>query len=793
MINEFEFTLNGIADGVRYKYECGENQLHPALIGVSSNLIVFPWSSSAGRMYMASNMIPKSVVTDGRDGRWLLTGFERKYAKTTRKVMATSNMIVEEDIFCVPSHDPEKMTDDWNPMYVIFKNDEKNAYDLLTLPAYNTQNTSVGFEFKYNKDNLRKLKKGAFIPKGTIFADSPRVNADGEWCFAMPTRVAAFSDFRTEEDGIIITQSYAERLACMFRHQRDFAWNEDDWVPLMLYGTDENPSPFPAPGEPIREDGIIMGFRKRIKENALVSLTRKALREPDPTYDHLLYAPRGIDCEVMSVRVESERTKNKANNRGTDYIPQRHNKMLDQYERRQNEMWLSVINWFETKKRLSRNNKISVTHELGTFIRNAYGNWTRDKLGRTNPLTRSIKRDKYKDWNVVIELKQRVTGRVKWKLSGLNGDKGVIVLIIPDHEAPRYADGTSAEVILNNIPAFRRQIFSLLLELSINFITMNIHREVKEMRKANNYAAAYQILMDYFAQGFPEFVEKFRLATETEEDRVEYIDNVCKKNIAIHVVSNTKLFGVNLINKLREKYKYAPQKAMFVNELGELQETANPILISVQDMILLDKFGSDMSAQCMPKSNLFGMPAKMSDSDRYTSPMTDKNNKNQGETEGRWKASQMGGQETVKHLSLAYSPDNRKMAVRRMVRATDAMNINQLIKPDEYINNRALDMSKSMLLDSGYGVRDELPSDRVEYLHEEGYNESRMSEGLLRELGVYNGLPGPAPEPEVVDDPNDLIPASRMKEPSAGGGLIAARAPDQVNAIFDNNQVRGEV
>ena len=729
-MNEFEFNLTGISEGVRYKYECGENQLHPAVIGVSSNLIVFPMCSSAGRMYMAGNMIPKSVPTEGHGVRWLMAGNEIKYGETARKVKAPSNMIVEE-LFYIQSLNTEKNADDWQPTYIVYKNDEKNAYDLLELPTAHTQNTSVGWEYVYDKDVLRKLKPGAWLPKGTIFAESPRVDEDGIWRFSMPTRVAAYSDHRTEEDGIVITESFAERCACMFKHQRSFSWNEDDYIPLMLYGTEENPSPFPQPGEAIREDGILMGFRKRVKGNALVSLTKKALREPDPTYDHVLYAPR--DCEVKAVHVESERSKNKANNRSTTYIPQLHNQMLDRYERRRNEMWVGVLNWYENKVRMSRSGKVAMTHRLHTFIRNAYGNYTIDRAGRTNPLFRSIKRDKYKDWNVTIELKQRMTGRVKWKLSGLNGDKGVVVRIIPDAHAPRYADGTSAEVILNNIPAFRRQIFALLLELSVNFITMHIQREVKYLRDEGDYPTAHRKLMEYFEQGFPEFAEMFKLATEDLDDLVEYVDKVCKTNISIHIISNSKLYGVNLINKLRERYKYQPQKATLVNSLGELQETANPIMISIQDLILLDKFGSDMSAQCMPKSNLFGMPAKMSDSDRYTMPMNDKGNKNSAETESRWSTSQMGGQETVKLMSLAYSPENRTTAVRRMVRVDDVFEIAQLIKPAEYVNNRALNMSVSMLRDSGLTIRNELPTDRVDNSHLQGYNASRLG-GLLSEL-----------------------------------------------------------
>lgn len=706
----FDPELTPIAEAVKYKYECGENQMHPGIMGVSTNLILFPWNSSAGRVYMASNMIPKSVPTKGCGERSMVTGYEFQYAESARAVVAPSNMIVE-DIFYVNNTGNGKENDDWNSTFILFKNEEENAYDVLELPAYNTQNTYVGFEYVYDKNVMRRLKKGAAFAKGTVFAKSPRISPNGEWCFAMPTLVAAMSDHRTEEDGIIMTRSFAERSRCMFKHERHFSWDETDWVPLLLYGTDENPSPFPEPGEPIRNDGILMGFRKRIKENALVAFTRKALREPDLIYDKLFYVPR--DADVKSVTVKSERMKNRANNRGTNYIEQKHNATLDRHEKKQNEFANLVIRWYEMKLNSSMDGTIPITLELDTFIRNAYGNYTRNGIGKINPLSRAEKREKLKDWNIYIELRQSVAGRIKWKYAGLNGDKGVSVGFIEDHEAPCYADGTRAEFIVNNTPAFRRQIYSMLMELSINFISMNVHREVKMLYKQGDFEGAYFKVMEFLETGFPEFADTVKHALVTDEEKREYLDDVVKKKITVHIKSNSKLFGIGIINALRAKYSYKPQKAMIVNALGERVETVNPILISYQDIMLLDKFGADMSAQSMPKSNLFGMPAKMSDSGKHATPMTDKNNKNTGETEDRLEASQAGGQEVAKHHALAYSPENRNKATKRIIRAEDPLNINQLVKPSEYISNRALKMAASMLSDSGYRLRKEKASDRV--------------------------------------------------------------------------------
>jgi hypothetical protein len=715
---------------------------------------------------MAGNMIPKSVVTSGADERMMVTGFEwqQGYAQTARKIVAPANMVVEE-VFYVSATGEIGQTDAWNKIWVVFKNDEKGMYDVLELPRYNTQNTYVGFEYVYDKDVMRRLgKPNATFAKGTVFAQSPRISESGEWCFGMNTRVAAISSHVTEEDAIQLTRSYAEeRLRCMFKHDRGFQWNEDEWVPLMLYKDKEgNPCPFPQSGDRIRPDGIVMGFRRRVAENSLVSLTRKALTIPDLTYDQLFYAP--INSEVMSVEVLSDRMKNRANNRGTDYIPQPHTDLLERYEKRQNEMHNNILRWYERRIAANRGNDIPITVELDTFINLAYGNYTRhSQSGRINPLSRGIKRVKLKDWNITILLREIVPGRIKFKFAGLNGDKGVAVSIIEDHMAPTYADGTRAEVVINNTPAFRRQIYSMLMELSINYINVNIQKEATLLRNLGQYAEAYAMILEFCETGFPEFGEIVRATYQTAEDIKDYVDHCCDHMISIHVRSNTRLYGVGIINALRAKYPFKPQKATFMNSLGEYVETVNPILISNQHFMMLDKFGTDMSAQALPKSNLFGMPAKLNDSSKYSSWLRDQGNRNTGETEGRLRTSQHGGQETAKQLAMAYSPDLRKVMVRRAIRANDPFDIDQIVKPDEYKNNRAVKMASSMLSDSGYTIRSELPSDRT-------------IEPLDAMFNNYIKEAGPVPEFLVPEPPAPSPPA----EPRYAGkrGFNPAAIPE---------------
>jgi len=697
----------------KFEYLKRENQMHPALMGVCANLVAFPWISSPTRMYMVGNMIPKSVVTNGASGRLIMTGFEYQYAEGARKIVAPSNMLVEEVFYVQNLTQSGEPTDKWNSQWILFKNDEKNYYDILELPRYNTQNTYVGFEYVYNKDLLRRIEKGATFPKGTEFGKSPRVNnKTNEWHFGMDLVVCAGSFHFTEEDGIAITDRCAyEKLQCMFKHERGYSWNEDEMIPILPYGTDDDPKPFPESGESVRPDGIVMGFRRRRTSNALVSLTKKALRIPDPTHDILFMAPP--NSQVMSVEVLSERMKDRSNNRSTDYIDQTHNKLLDRYEKAQNDMWNQVVRWYHHRLAANGGKDIPMSKALDQFIRLAEASWTRSPMGKVNPIFRGNKRVKLKDWNVKILLREMVPGKTKFKMAGMNGDKGVIVRIIPWQQAPRYADGTIADVIVNNTPAFSRQIFSMLLEQGVNFINMNLHKEIKQHYKDGEIETAYAKLLQFFDTGFPEYGELVRDVILNKEDEFEFVEYVAKNQISVHERSDTKLYGVGIIRALREVYSYKPQKIIFTDSLGEEVESTNPVLITHQHFMLLDKFGTDMSAQSLPLSNPFGMPAKPNDTYKYSSFLKDTWNRNCGETEGRLRLSQSGAKEVNKQMAMAYSPELRIKITRRIIRADDPFDIDQIVKEDEYSFNKAIQMSTSMLSDSGYTLRHELDSDRT--------------------------------------------------------------------------------
>jgi len=686
------------------------NQCYPDTVGVNTNLNVFPYMDSASRLYMEGNMVGKSVVTNGASTRMLTSGFEKQYGDVARSVVCPSDMTVEEVFNVKSSQGDGILSDGWKEIFVAFKNEDKNYLDLLVLPRFNAQNTYVGFEYVYDRDMIRRLSPTATFSKGEVFAKTPRISPSGEWMFSTRTIVCAMSSHATEEDGIVITDRYArEKMMCMFKHDRGFEWNESEWIPLNLYGTIDDPQPFAQPGERIRSDGIVMGFRRRTASNPLVSLTKKGLMQPDYAFDKLFRAPPS--SILMDVKVEGEKLKDRSHNRSTDQIRQQHTDALKEHENVQNNFYLDIINWWE--RQITKNGGIEpeMSYELDRFIRTAYGCFSR-RNNTLNQLSYSFKGIRQKDWKVKILLKEEVVGRVKFKLAGLDGDKGVAVKVIPWQDAPRYAGGEHCDIIINNTPAFRRQIMSMLNTSTINFINMQVHQELKDFRKQGNYKAAWDLVMTFYTSGFPEFADIVKSEFLTDLDKAEHIDYVCKDIISAQVRSDSELYGVNVVRELRKKFDYQLQKVMFRDSFGHEVESHYPILITTMDYLLLDKFGTDDSSQAFPKANAFGLPTSNSQADKYTEAYINKGSRNQGEAESRWMVAQKGPRETIKQLAIANSEIVRNNVVRRLIAAEDPFDIDVIVNDDEIKTNRALIMGADMLSDSGYILRHERPEDR---------------------------------------------------------------------------------
>lgn len=680
------------------------NEIKATTQGVGINMNILTQGISPSRLYMLGKNQGKAAVIRHPTPRLIITGDEQEYAHTARKVELESDAIVDA-IFFVKDPLNESKPLFWGSYYVIFKSLENEEYFLLEMPKFHNQNMELGFEFHYNKSLMRRLVVGAKFNKGDVFAQSSRISDQGEWCPGIEAKVAAMSDTMCEEDSIKISRSFARKVGVTFNRTLEHQWNESDFIPLNLYGTIDDPQPFPLPGQEIRPDNIVMGFRRKTVDSALVTLTKSALMEPDDIYDILYYAKPG--SVVADIKVETDRYKNQANNKRAHKRTQPHTRHLEMYESASNRFYNDIVRWYETKKtEYGHNGKVPIDKSLWNFILYAYGQRSVDHINSNSQyirVKRKFQNILLKDWRIIINLKQDVDAKVRFKMTGMHGNKSTIGEIIEDEDMPIDDYGIRADVVAANFPDFRRQIFSSLVEMDTNFINIRIYKDIKELVLAGNYEQAWSKMMYFYetvAPSFAEMVKEF----ETEEERIEHLKHISRSEYEFSVcfLSDSPTSGVEIASNIDERYPdLQPTPVTFTDRFGERVRSKNPILISSAYYIMLDKFGDDISSQSTPKLNIFGLPTSLSKEERNRNFFRAHVNRNMGATEGRLSINQSGGAVTSRALVLGNSPEMLETAVDRIIRADNPFRIEQLVFPGEEKKNYSLMLIKSILGDFG--------------------------------------------------------------------------------------------
>ena len=684
------------------------NETKSTTQGVAINMNIMPQGISPSRLYMLGKNQGKAAVIHNPTPRLIITGDEQEYAHTARKVEMETDGVVEA-IFYVKDPLNESSPLFWGSYHVIFKSLEDESYFLLEMPKFHNQNTELGFEFHYDKQMMRRLSVGARFNKGEVFGQSSRISEQGEWCPGIEAKVAAMSDTMCEEDSIKISRSFAKRVGVTFNRSINYQWNESEYIPLNLYGTINDPQPFPLPGQEIRKDNIVMGFRRKNVDDALVTLTKKALMEPDDLYDILFYAKPG--SVVADIKVETDRYKNQANNKKAHKRTQPHTRHLEMYESSYNRFYNDVVRWYETKKtEYGRDGKVPIDKSLWNFILYAYGQRTVDHINSNAQYVRVKRKFQnilLKDWRIVINLKQDVSAKVRFKMTGMHGNKSTIGEIVEDENMPIDDYGIRADIVAANFPDFRRQIFSDLVELDTNFINIRIYKTIKDLVQKGEYQEAWDKALYFYDTVAPDFAKMVR-EFETDEEKIEHLKHISKSEYEFSVcfLSDSQISGLDIAENIHNRYPdIKPTPVTYVDRFGEKVRSKNPILISSAYYVMLDKFGDDISSQSTPKLNIFGLPTSLSKEERNRNFYRAHVNRNMGATEGRLSINQSGGAFTTKALVLGNSPEMLETAVDRIIRAENPFQIEQLVYPGEERKNYSLMLIKSILGDFGLRLK----------------------------------------------------------------------------------------
>ena len=248
------------------------NELDERLIGIPA-VNPFFRSVSGPRAAMFNKHISQRPTISQPTSQRLQTGVGYELGKYTYQITIPEGVYVSA---VVPKYGNSLLstTKFKNPQTtVIYVNDETREIDCVDMVRFHSQHQYFGFEYKYNPSVTENITKGARIHVDSTIADSPAKAPDGDYHFGIHANIALTSDPVVIEDGIKISESFAEKLKFTLFETRTVNFSNDT-IGLNIYGDDDLYKLFPNIGEHIREDGVLFALRDYEEDLAPADLSK---------------------------------------------------------------------------------------------------------------------------------------------------------------------------------------------------------------------------------------------------------------------------------------------------------------------------------------------------------------------------------------------------------------------------------------------------------------------------------------------------------------------------------------
>lgn len=694
-MNQFEYLFD----------ELRVNEYDPRLIGIGA---INPWLNhiSSPRVQMLNSQLQQVLdVADATDRRCFV-GLESKFGEHTFGIRVPK----ECDVLRIIPRFANRIGDDQIPhnptSYVIVEYDKKTSsglnvreLDCIELPSYQVMHQNFGRKYRYLYSE-KDLENQPRLQDDEPIAVSPSISENGSYRFGMETNVAMMSIPQVIEDGVVASKSFCERAKTTGVATYEISFGKRD-IPLNIYGDFDQYKIFPEIGEKVRDDGVIMALRRHDDLFAPGSQSYAHLQQPDSKYDRLFYSTPG--AEVIDVRVQHDARYMNATSR-SKINPNTPIGVADQADK----YWRADVRFYRTILdiyRRYRNNNPDL-HISRRFHRLIVEAMAMTSIGPNEPRIAMTHRDEEIDeWRVVITVKHTITPTHAFKISGLHGDKGVIVDVWDDEDMPVDEDGNRAELIVDGVSTIKRMNVSRVIEQYINACSRDVSKRIVKMHNdGEDRRSIEEYLLGYYKIVSPKMVDM------VTDSRGRVLDNhyqqVLSDGIYLFIPNDNEPETMDIIDQLRRYYPPTFGPVYYRGDSGVHKWTKRPILIGSMYIMLLEKIGRNWAGVSVSKLNHFGIPSKLTNFDRNSAPARQQPIRF-GESEARHFAAHVGGEQTSRLLDRSNNPVVRKQLIETILRSDKPTSITKIIDREQYPagNGRILSLSRHLSECAGFRFR----------------------------------------------------------------------------------------
>ena len=564
--------------------------------------------NSSPRGYMYTNHQSQSVTLINGDGPILQTGVDNQLARHTFGPVLQDGGIVMRVIPRYGNLSADLVTDTIDTL-VFFLTEEPDdtgrgftrTLDYTIIPKYHTGlHQNFGFEYKTDPNVLKQVKRGNYIQPGTRLAVSPSIRENSEYALGVNANMLLCSHPDIAEDGIVISESLAKKMRYHVFETKAVEFGSD-YLPLNLYGDDNNYKPFPEIGDKINQSSVLAALRNFSDFNSnkagldndpldftMALMSNADLRRFDTVFDKCIYV-RGPGETLKFGNIEEDSgvvidIVCYKNNKKTSELYQGLDKIAEKYANSYIKYNEDILDAFDSIMQELQcvtygygTNDIKITHKLHTLIvqagkvayeKNMKRIKSNPKLMEISHMLKRIKDSTINNLPSKLALSNRSdnidTYRFEFtirytvvldkghKLSDQSGGKGVIIDVRPDHLMP-YNKYGRADIVMDsnsiisrmNLARLYQQFFSgasrktkVMLRNILN--TDNVHSlDMKQPINIENVENAFRCVMGLLGKFDTYQFDTYGQATL--EEKLEILQECIQDEVKIqHQVSTEK-------------------------------------------------------------------------------------------------------------------------------------------------------------------------------------------------------------------------------------------------------------
>lgn len=643
------------------------NELSPDLLGVAA-MNPFLMHDSSSRLAMFCSHIGQSLVIQDSTVKRTLSGVEREYAKYTHAIRMPCNAIVIKLVQKYPKTLGLDNVKENPYTALIYENVDspRREIGMLELETHHCIHQYFGFKYRYRPEIINQLVPGHHIPKGTVIADSPSVTEDGDYKPGLEAQIALMTLPAVIEDGIIASDAFLKRCRTKAFGSRVVSFGKNRF-PLNLYGSATQYKPFPDIGDKIRSDGLLFSLRNYDELLAVTNMSPRALRTPSD-FDRATYAPPNAKIVDIIVHKGSNLRANLPTGMA-DQCVKYYNKTRHYHE--------ALLHEYQSL----RSKKKEALHLSPRFDRALVESMAILGTGGKDRVIHTMNGAPIDEWWVEVVFEYDIEPTIGFKFTDFHGGKGIIVDVMKEEDMPIDAHGNRAEIIMDDFSTIKRMNLGRLVEQLINASGRATAKRTEQLlgtRTQPEIDRAWEYLTGFYKIVSPRHHEAI-YAAGIDKRKLEHLEDVAKDGIYLFTPTDTPVSYVDVARTLREKYPPCYGPVMYRGKSGNQITTKRPIMIGGLYMLMLEKIGNTVAAVASARLQHFGIPAKLTNADKYSGPGREQPVRILGESEVRLFSTVVGGDTTAEILDQTNNPEAHKHILNTIYHAEKPTNITNVI------------------------------------------------------------------------------------------------------------------